>query len=101
LDRIFGFEPDIAPCPAVRAILHFARDDTAMSNVCLKHPKRATCEAAVTPANSPPELGRSHAPLVPFHAAVLELRGTGGTNGFYQRLLLARRVGLIIIQAME
>jgi len=59
------------------------------------------CIAAVTPANSPRELGRAHAPFAPSHAAVLELQGTGGTNGFRQRLFLARLVGLIFIQAME
>ena len=35
------------------------------------------------------------------HAAVLELPGTGGTDGFRQRLFPARLVGLIFIQAME
>ena len=43
----------------------------------------------------------SHAPLIRSHAAVLELQGTGGTNGFRQRLFVARFAGLIFIQAME
>jgi len=30
----------------------------------------------------------SHAPLIRSHAAVLELQGTGGTNGFRQRLFV-------------
>jgi hypothetical protein len=41
------------------------------------------------------------APLVPSHAEVLELQGTGGTSCFHQRLFLVRLVGLIFIQAME
>ena len=35
------------------------------------------------------------------HAEVLELRRTGGTSCFRQRLFPARLVGLIFIQAME
>jgi hypothetical protein len=46
-------------------------------------------------------LDRGHAPFVPSHAAMLELQGTGGTNGIRQRLFLARLVGLIFILAME
>jgi hypothetical protein len=47
------------------------------------------------------ELARGHAPLVPSHAEVLELQGTGGTSCFRQRLFPVRLVGLIFIQAME
>jgi hypothetical protein len=39
--------------------------------------------------------------LTPFHAAVLEPQGTGGTNVFPRRLLVARFIGLIFSQAME
>src|SRR2546429_2339995 len=42
-----------------------------------------------------------HAPLVPSHEEVLELRGTAGTSCFRQRLFPVRLLGLIFIQAME
>ena len=46
-------------------------------------------------------LARGHAPLVPFHAEVLELQGTEGTSCFRQRLSVVRLLGLIFKQAME
>jgi len=42
-----------------------------------------------------------HALLVPFHAAVLELQGTGGTNGFRQRLVPRPFGRAHLVQAME
>jgi hypothetical protein len=51
--------------------------------------------------SSPREWGPGHTLLVPFHAAVLELQGTGGTNGFRQRLVPRPFGRAHLVQAME